>query len=116
MKKVEPVSNLRHPQKGKPSNLPKAVEEAVDRLIDELSLKDRTTIRQCGEDELINLHINLGEYIRNEFGFWSGNDDLMSSCCKIAKIDKIHEETASTIIIEKLWKRLRVTHKLRVVK
>jgi hypothetical protein len=68
------------------------------------------------EDELSLLHINLGEYIRNEFGLWSGNEDLMSSCCTIAKTDKIHEDTASTIIIEKLWERLRGTHKLRVVK
>jgi hypothetical protein len=68
------------------------------------------------EGELINLHHSLGEYIRNEFGLWSGNDDLMSSCCAIAKTDKIHEDTASTIIIEELWERLRGTHKLRVVK
>jgi hypothetical protein len=95
---------------------PKTVEEAVDRLIDELSLKDKTTIGNLGEDELINLHINLGEYIRNEFGLWSGNKDLLSSCCAIAKMDKVHEDTASTIIIEELWKGLRETHKLRVVK
>ena len=102
--------------KRKPAKLPKTVDQAVDRLIDELSLKDRTTLGNLAEDELINLHINLGEYIRNEFGLWSGNDDLMSSCCTIAKTDKIHEDTASTIIIEALWERLRETHKLRVVK
>ena len=103
-------------EKGKPSTPPKTVEEAVDRLIRELSLKDKTTISNLAGDELINLHITLGDYIRNEFGLWSGNKDLMTSCCTIAETDKIHEETASTIIIEELWKRLRETHKLRVVK
>ncbi|MFC1577628.1 YpsA SLOG family protein [Thermodesulfobacteriota bacterium] len=107
---------LEHHEKGKPSTPPKTVEEAVDRLINELSLKDRTTISHMDEGELINLHHSLGEYIRNEFGLWSGNDDLMSSCCAIAKMDKVHEDTASTIIIEKLWERLRDTHKLRIVK
>ena len=102
--------------KRKYSKPPKTVIEAVERLIDELSLKDRTTIGNLAGDELINLHINLGEYIRNEFGLWSGNKDLMSSCGTIAKMDKIHQDTASTIIIEKLWERLRETHKLRVVK
>jgi hypothetical protein len=102
--------------KRKQSELPKNVDQAVERLIDELSLKDRTTISNMDEGELINLHHSLGEYIRNEFGLWSGNDDLMSSCCKIAKVDKIHEDTASTIIIEALWERLRESHKLRVVK
>jgi hypothetical protein len=102
--------------KRKSSKLPKTVDLAVDRLIDELSLKDRTTLGNLTEDELSLLHINLGEYIRNEFGLWSGNEDLMISCCTIAKMDKIHEDTASTIIIEKLWERLRETHKMRVVK
>jgi hypothetical protein len=107
---------LEHHLKGTPSTLPKTVEEAVDRLIDELSLKDRTTLSNLSEDELINLHISLGEYIRNEFGLWAGNKDLMASCCTIAQTEKIHEDTASTIIIEELWKSLRETHKLRVVK
>ena len=105
-----PDTNRKH------SKLPKTVDQAVERLINKLSLKDKTTISNLTEDELINLHINLGEYIRNEFGLWSGNDDLMSSCCAIAKMDKIHEDTASTIIIEALWERLRETQKLRVVK
>jgi len=107
---------LEHPEKGKPSIPPKTVNEAVGRLIDELSLKDRTTIGNLTEEELSLLHINLGEYIRNEFGLWSGNKDLMASCCKIVNMDKIHEDTASTIIIRELWENLRETHKLRVVK
>ena len=106
---------LKHPEIDRASSPPKTVEEAVDRLIGELSLKDRTTISNLTEDELINLHINLGEYIRNEFGLWFANKNLMASCCTIAKLDKIHEDTASTIIIEELWERLRETHELRVV-
>ena len=108
---------LEHPEKGRPSTPPpKTVEEAVDRLIEELSLKDRTTLGNLTEDELSLLHINLGEYIRNEFGLWSGNEDLMTSCCFIAKRDKIHEDEASSIIIKELWSRLGETHKLRIVK
>ena len=78
-------------------------------------MKDRTTIGNLTEEELSLLHINLGEYIRNEFGLWSGNKDLMVSCCKIVNMDKIHEDTASTIIIRELWENLRETHKLRIV-
>ena len=79
-------------------------------------MKDRTTLGNLAEDELSNLHINLGECTRNEFGLRSGNKDLMASCCTIVKMDKIHEDTASTIIIEALWEKLRESHKLRVVK
>lgn len=107
---------LIHSEKAKFSNPPKNVEEAVDSLIDELSLRDKTTISNMAEDELINLHISLGEYIRNEFGLWTGNKDLMDSCSAIAQVDKVYEDTASVIIIEGLWKRLRETHKLRLVK
>ena len=100
----------------KHSKLPKTVDQAVDRLIGKLPLKDKTTIANMTEDDLITLQFTLGTYIGREFGIWSDNDDLMSSCCAIAKTDKIHEDTASTIIIEELWRRLKESHKLRVVK
>ena len=106
---------LGHSATGKPSTPPKTVKQAVDRLIDELSLKDGTTLSNLAEDELVNLHGTLGEYILNEFGFGAGNEDLMASCRKIAKAERLHEDTASAIIIEELWKRLKDTHKLRVV-
>ena len=107
---------LVHSRKDKSSTPPKSVDEAVDRLINVLTLKDRITISNLPEDELIDLHISLGKYIRNKFGLWSGNEDLMASCCVIAQVDYLHQDTASTIIIEELWKRLKETHKLRVVK
>jgi hypothetical protein len=68
------------------------------------------------EVELSVLHTTVGEYIRNEFGLWSGNKDLLTACCFFAKRDKVSEDDASSIIIRELWKRLRETHKLRVVK
>jgi len=102
--------------KRKPSKPPKTVNQAVDRLISEISLKDKTTIANIAEVELSVLHTSIGEYIRNEFGLWSGNKDLMTSCCFFAKRDKVSEDEASSIIIRELWKRLRESHKLRIVK
>ncbi len=84
-------------------------------LISDMSLKDKTIIANMAEVELSLLHTNLGEYIRNEFDLWSGNKDLMASCCFFAKKEKVQEDEASSIIIDELWKRLRETHKLRVV-
>ena len=97
------------------NNIPKTVDEAVQRLISDMSLKDRTIVANMAEIELSLLHANLGEYIRNEFGLWSGNQDLMASCCFFAKKEKVQEDAASSIIIGELWKRLRGTHKLRIV-
>ena len=95
--------------------LPKTVDEAVKRLISEMALKDKTIIANMAETELSLLHTNIGEYIRNEFGLWSGNKALMTSCCFFAKKEKVQEDEASSIIIRELWKRLRETHKLRIV-
>jgi hypothetical protein len=39
----------------------------------------------------------------------------MTSCCFFAKKEKVQEDEASSIIIDELWKRLRKTHKMRVV-
>ena len=95
--------------------LPKTVDEAVKSLISEMALKDKTIIANMAETELSLLHTNIGEYIRNEFGLWSGNKALMTSCCFFAKKEKVQEDEASSIIIRELWKRLRETHKLRIV-
>jgi len=102
--------------KRRPSKPPITVNQAVERINSDLSFKDKTTIANMAEVELSVLHATIGEYIRNEFGLWSGNKDLMTSCCFFAKKDKVREDEASSIIIRELWKRLRESHKLRVVK
>jgi hypothetical protein len=79
-------------------------------------LKDKATIVNMAETEIGTLNANLGEYIRNEFGLWSGNYDLLTSCCFLIKRDDVHVDEASSIIIRELWKRLQETHKLRIVK
>jgi hypothetical protein len=111
----EERKSVSKPQQTKPPEPPKTVQEAVDRLSNELSLKDKTVVANMAEIELSVLHTTLGEYIRNEFGIWSGNKHLITSCCFIAKRDTIHEDEASSIIIRELWKRLKESHKLRVV-
>lgn len=95
---------------------PQTVQEAVDRLIDALSFKDKTTIANLAEVELSVLDSTLGEYIRNEFNLWTDNHPLFGSCCFIAKKDKLSEDEAAFLIIRELWKKLRQSHKLRIVK
>jgi len=107
MHKAERLQSAKHP---------KTVEEAIERLTKGLSLKDKATIANMAESELCTLHFNLGEYIRNEFGLSSGNEDLIVSCGAITGDDSIDQDAASSIIIKELWKRLRETHRLRIVK
>ena len=109
------IVKLEHPEKGKPSKPPKTVEEAVNRLIGELPLKDKTTIASMAENDLITLQFSLGTYIGREFGIWSGNRELIKSCELISGDEHLPTDFAPSVIIKELWSRLRETHKLRVV-
>ena len=94
----------------------KTVREAVDLLVSILPLKDRTLIASMDENDLIDLHFSLGSYIRNEFGLWSGNEDLLNDCRQMPGITFINADDAAAFIILELWKLLRKTHRLRAVK
>ncbi|MDB4442216.1 putative molybdenum carrier protein [bacterium] len=107
---------LEHFKKDKISTPPKTVQEAVDRLIDELPLKDKTTVVNIPEDDLVTLQTNLGHYIGNQFGIWSGNRELIESCEIISGDVDLHPDFAPSVIIKELWKCLQETYKLRVVK
>jgi hypothetical protein len=95
---------------------PKTVDEAVDRLTSELPLKDKTTIANMNTEEVDSLNDTLGRYVIDSFGLWTGNKELVMSCRLESKNDAYNENAASMVIINRLWKKLRKTHKLRIVK
>ena len=96
--------------------LPISVDEAVDRLISQLPLRDRSRIAKMSEDDLPTLQYTLGSIIGDEFGVWTGNDPLLRSCEHVSGEKPFHPERTSAIIIRELWKRLIKTHKLQVLK
>lgn len=91
------------------------MDEAVDKLLSELSFKDKTKIANMSEVDLIKLNISYGIYIRNEFRLW-GNTSLLASCGAYAGVHKISPEQASYIIIKELWEKLQNSNVLKVVK
>ena len=96
--------------------LPLTVEQAVERLISELPLKDKAGMARMEEDELSALNLTIGAYIRRRFGLWSGNGELIASCRIVSGNKNLHEDDASAVIIRELWKQLRETHALKPVK
>jgi len=100
----------------KRSYQPRTVNEAVDDLILKLPLKDKVTISNMAEQELLSLHFSLGNFIRNKYGLWNGNEELISNCRFLLKKDTIHEDEVSSLIIKELWEKLRKSHRLKVVK
>lgn len=103
------------PQKKLPFK-PVSLDKAVGIIISKMSLRERCYIANMVKAELIYLDITLGDYIRKTFGTDSGHEDLLHECRKILGRDDITDDDASNIIITELWKRLRETHALRIVK
>lgn len=81
---------------------PETVRETVNLLLISLSDENRQAIRSMPEEELISLHFGLGAGIRNEFGLWKDNKELLKLC------GKENPDDASTVIIKALWQRLKV--------
>jgi hypothetical protein len=95
---------------------PRTVDEAVDRVIEDLDLRDRVTISNMDLDDLVNLHPHLHIYFKYAFGLWSGNKELIESCRAISKEPVCDENDATSVIMGILFKKLLETHKLRTVK
>jgi hypothetical protein len=96
--------------------LPQTVDHAVDIIIKDMTLFDKTSIARMEEHELVDLHQSLGSYIRNTFGLCSGNQALLLDCRNKLTKNNIHDDEASSFIIKEVWKQLRETHVLRIVK
>lgn len=94
---------------------PKTVEEAVERLISELPLKEKNNIAKMTEEDLVSLNPLLGKYIGNRYGLLSGNKELMASCSFVMGKKDLDKDDASAIIIRKVWEQLKETHALRIV-
>jgi len=101
---------------GNTEKLPRTVDEAVERLIRDLSLKDKTNISNMTENELMTLEFTLGAYISNEFGIYTGNQKWRFSSKFLSNDVHLDPDDVSPLIIKELWKRLRESHRLRVVK
>jgi hypothetical protein len=96
--------------------MPETLEQALDILISDLPLKSKSAIANMEQEELAYLHPSLSEYIRYKFGLWFRNNALLESSLFFVDEDEINEDDAAAILIKELWKKLRKTHALRVVK
>lgn len=89
------------------NDIPATIEEAVNRLLSDLSIESKQQIKESNKDELINFHFGLGMTIRNQFKLWEENSDLLNDCKKISGGQFVMVDDASEIIIKALWERLQ---------
>jgi hypothetical protein len=81
---------------------PRTVEEAVNRILLELPEKDKGIIRNTpSEFEMMRYHDSLGRWVRNTFGLWKGNNELLQSC------GQSNPDGASSVILGALWNALQ---------
>lgn len=80
---------------------PRSMKSAVDQLVATLDSESLQVLREMPEENLGELHFGLAWGIRNGFGLWAGNCELLAEC----GTDNV--DVASNIIVHQLWKRLR---------
>lgn len=109
------ITPKRSAQMGK-EILPQTVEEAVDKLLSKLSLRDKTMIANIPKDNLTDLYHSLENDMQKEVGLWLTSESLLESCRSITGDTHLNEYRASLIIIQRLWDKLQKTNVLRIVR
>jgi len=95
---------------------PGTVDEAVVKLITEMPLHDRVEMANFKKDKLAQLDVSLGRYIKDQFLRNGVNIRLLESCMTVSGSHTLDEMDATRVIIEKLWEKLKETHRLRILK
>jgi Circularly permutated YpsA SLOG family len=98
------------------SPVPKTVDEAMDIILNQMHLKDRTHMANLNEEEIAPLQLTLGLYIKEKLDVWSTDKGFFDSCVAAAEKENLDKTNMPMVFIRLLWKKLRDTHRLRVVK
>ena len=96
--------------------LPQTVEEATNRLLSKLSLRDKTMIANIPRDNVMDLYNSLEENMQKEVGLWLTNKSLLKSCRSISGDKHLSEYGASLVIVKLLWEKLQKTSVLKIVR
>ena len=100
-----------------PADLPRTVEEVVDILYGDLSLRDKVVLASLTENDLeASVYLALAKTIRREFGLYSGNLELLASCSGFLGNGYDRFEDPAMVIIKELWKKIKHSHRLHVIK
>jgi hypothetical protein len=91
------------------------VQEIVDDLITGMSLGERSVFADLTEEQLLLLQLTLTKYIAEKLITTTVKEEVLEDCIRIAEDEDLTEYEAAGVILWVMWKRLRESHKLRVV-
>lgn len=82
---------------------PTTVDAVVKDILSGMPEKDKELVKNTKEGDLIKFHHGWGTGIRNYYGLWRGNDELIKSACG----KPCHPDDASMVIIKAVWQQLQ---------
>ena len=85
------------------SNWPITTETVVNDIIHRMTDKEKETVKSTKCEDLIQFHHSWGMSIRNYYGLWRGNHQLILSACG----QPCYPDDASMKIIESVWLKLQ---------
>ena len=98
------------------SDIPSTIDEAVNIILEDLRLLDRTRLGAMTAEELNRVNQAVGLQITRDFRLWSGNEQLLHACLKANENSSKTDVDPAMAIIHAMWKKLQQTHVLRVIK
>jgi len=72
--------------------------------------------RQLHDNAPLPLQLNLGMYIRQQMPWWFTSEAFKRSCEEAAQEEGLDASNPPMVIIKKIWRHLKATHRLRIVK
>ncbi len=99
-----------------PARLPKNVDDVVELLLSDLSLKDKFLFAKIEADDLEAFGADLVQTVMTEFRLDSGNEALLRSCGAAGGNGRPTAEEAAALIMKRLLAKLKQDYRIRVVK
>ncbi len=98
-------------------SLPRTVDQVVELLYHDMSLRNKVVMAQLSEKELdSSVYLAMAKTIRKEFGLYNDNTSLLSSCRSYLGREYDAYEDPAMVIMKELWKKVKKTHNLHLVK
>ena len=100
------------------NNCLNTVDQVVDDIIADLTLAERVGRADLDENEFRVLELTLGKLIRYKLDQLDvgANETLRDDCISRSGKSTLSDTDAAAVILKEVWKRLKETHRLRVVK
>ena len=100
------------------NSTPGLLDALITDLIAEMPLEVKVSTANLDDTEIRILELTLQKIVKYRLEQLNdtGNEELKRECIALSGKDSLDDVEAASVILNELWKRLRETHKLRVVK